>query len=627
MLRFSRSKTALDLSQSLANQTRQNLSQCGKASKMKTWTKYMIHLSIETPMSPPHWALLERELLRQQAWAVQEFYHKYFDERGYLFCVPRWGGDDGPDDAAENLLNWTILHALGSPKIVLDLYKQGWEGHLHQYTEAKTIKVPFARDGMYYKEFPVMFDWFHHSEGFSAFFLQGLSDPHDPKLQQRMRRYAGFYMNEDPQAPNYDAEHKIIRSMFNGSRGPLLRKATGVDWAGDPIEVEGRFSAGHGERSYEEMVAHFKDYTDVVGDNPLNLCATTLGVEAFMLTGEAKYRRWVLEYVDAWVDRTEANGGIIPTNIGLDGTIGGECSGKWYGGVYGWGFTVVVPQTGELAHRTYFHERTLYAFGNALLLTGDQHYVDTWRGVIDHINANAKEIGGKLVYPQSYGDDGWYNFQAKPFDSGALEVYYWSMNRNDLRLITENPWIDYLEGRNQGYPVEGLLKDLALLHHKVMLMRQDATMPDTRLSDDMNPLNPATTETLTQLMLGGLPTGRTGFPLHCRVRYFNPVEQRAGVPEDVAALVEKISADETVLTLVNVNQVEERTVVVQGGAYAEHQLLTTEIDGQIVSLDKPYFTVHLAPGCGTRMVLKMARYVNPPTMAFPWDFIGDASED
>ena len=40
------------------------------------------------------------------------------------------------------------------------------------------------------------------------------------------------------------------------------------------------------------------------------------------------------------------NGGIIPTNIGLDGTIGGACGGKWYGGVYGWGFSVIDPATG-----------------------------------------------------------------------------------------------------------------------------------------------------------------------------------------------------------------------------------------------------------------------------------------
>ena len=68
---------------------------------------------IETPMAPPQWALLERQLLKSQSDACEAFYEHYFDERGYLKCVPRWGGDDGPDDAAENQLNWTMLHALG----------------------------------------------------------------------------------------------------------------------------------------------------------------------------------------------------------------------------------------------------------------------------------------------------------------------------------------------------------------------------------------------------------------------------------------------------------------------------------------------------------------------------------
>ena len=575
-------------------------------------------IRVTTPMSPPQWALLERELIRQQAEAVREFYDKYFDERGYLLCVPRWGGNDGPDDAAENFLNWTLLYALGAPDSVLELYHRAWEGHLRQYTEARTVDVPFARDGMYYREFPVMFDWFHNGEGFSAFYLQGLCDPSDARFQQRTRRFAGFYMNEDPLAPNYDPQHKIIRSMFNGSRGPLLRKATGLDWAGDPIEVAGRFRPGHGENTYEQFVAHFQDYNDIVGDHPLNLCTTTLALNAYMLAHEAKYRDWLLEYTDAWVERTRANGGIIPTNIGLDGTIGGETGGKWYGGVYGWGFTVVVPQTGELAHRTYFHMRALYGFGNALLATGDQRYVDTWRGVIDHINANARELDGHRMYPHSFGDDGWYNFQPQPFDSGGHEVWYWSMKPDDRRLIVENPWVDYLAGENPGYPVDALRGSLDLLRGKVAEMRADATTPDTRLSDDMNHINPATTEALTQLMLGGLPTGRVGFPLHARVRYFDPARRRAGIPEEVAALVEKLSADEAVLTLVNTSQVEARTVIVQGGAYGEHQILGVELDGQSVAVDHSSFTVHLAPGCGQRLALKMQRYANQPSFAFPW---------
>src|SRR5690242_12617564 len=171
---------------------------------------------ITTPMPPPGWALLERELLRAQERACLEFFDRYFDDRGYLECVERWGGDDGPDDAIENVNDWPILHALGADDSILRLYKRAWEGHLRQYTAARTADVDFARDGMYYKEFPVKFDWLHNGEGLTVFNLQGLSDPHDAKFQQRVRRYAGFYMNEDPGAANYDAERKIIRSLFNG---------------------------------------------------------------------------------------------------------------------------------------------------------------------------------------------------------------------------------------------------------------------------------------------------------------------------------------------------------------------------------------------------------------------------
>ena len=577
-------------------------------------------LTIATPTSPPAWALLERELIRAAAEAVTAFYDHYFDERGYLLCVPRWGGNDGPDDAAENIANWPELHALGAPDTVLELYKRGWEGHLRQYTEAKTVEVPLAREGMYFREFPTYFDWMHNGEGFTAFFLQGLSDPYDRALLDRTRRFAGFYMDEDELAKNYDPEHRLIRSMFNGSRGPLLRKTTGLDWAGDPIEVEGRFLPLHGERNYEEMIAHFKDYNDVVGDNPTNLATTVLAFNAYAHTGEEKYRNWLLEYVDAWAERTQANGGIIPSNVGLDGTIGGACDGKWYGGVYGWGFTVIVPQTGALAHRPYFH-RCPYGFGNALLLTGDQRYVDVWRGVIEAVNANAKESDGQRLYPHMHGDDGWYDYTPEPFSVGALEVYYWSMQTADLDrlLIPREGWVGFLEGQNPDYPETALRHDLEAVRERMARVWADTATADTRMSDDPNGNNPAMVGTLIQLMLGGLPTQHHGHPLHCRVRYFDPVRQRAGIPDDVAALVESMTADETTLQLVNVNQVEARTVVVQGGAYAEHRIEQVTLDGQTVPVDGSSFSVRLEPGCGARLALTMERYANQPTLAFPWD--------
>lgn len=577
-----------------------------------------VTVQVTKPMPPPEWALLERALLRANAAACEEFFAHYFDERGYLSCIERWGGDDGPDDAIESCNDWPHLHALGGNDRILMLYKKAWEGHLRQFTAAKTKEVPLARDGMYYKEFPVMFDWQHNAEGLSVFNLQGLSDPNDPMFRHRVRRFAGFYMNEDPGAKNYDPRHKIIRSLFNGSRGPLLRKATALDWAGDPIEVADRFKLAHGERGYDEMLAHFKDYTDIVGDHPLNLLATTLPLNAYMLSGEPKYKKWLLEYVDAWVDRMKANGGVIPSNIGLDGSIGGSCDGKWYGGTYGWGFSVVVPQTGAVDHRNRV-PRAFIGFMNAFLLTADDRYLDAWRKQADVINAKAKEVNGRSMTPRMYGEDGWYAYAPGPYRENALELYYLSMKADDRRRLGDNGWLSYLEGKDPGYPVQALRSDLGLVRKNVEGMRADLTTPDTRLADDPMAYNPASVTSLINLMEGGLHITRMASVLHCRLRYFDPVRRRAGVPEDVAALVEAMTAEEVTVNFVNTNQVEAKEFLVQAGAYAEHQFINVSDGDRTSSVNASTFAIRLAPGCGTRLKIGTRRFANPPTMSFPWD--------
>src|SRR5262249_19707290 len=238
-------------------------------------------------------------------------------------------------------------------------------------------------------------------------------------------------------------------------------------------------------------------------DHPLNLGATTLAFNAYALTGEARYRDWVLEYVDAWAERAAQNDGLLPTNVGLDGTIGGACDGKWYGGVYGWSFTVpVVPSNGEVAHRPAFQNRAHYGFANALLLTGERRYVDVWRTMIDRVNARAKKVDGRTVYPRMHGDQGWYDFRPEKFAPGALELWYGTMDRDALDLLPERPaWVRFLEGGDDGYPTRALEAELASLRQRVELIRADRTSPDTRMSDDPNHLNPATTDALTELTL------------------------------------------------------------------------------------------------------------------------------
>ncbi len=371
--------------------------------------------------------------------------------------------------------------------------------------------------------------------------------------------------------------------------------------------------------TYQQMVEHFEDYNDIVGDHPQNMLATSLAMNAYMLTGQARYKDWVLEYTSAWRQRMEDNGFIIPTNIGLDGTVGGETDGKWYGGVYGWGFSVYDPADKAIRHRPFMFNRVPYGFGNGLLLTGDQRYVDTWRGVIQAVNANAKTVDGRTIYPRMHGDEGWYDFRERPFDEGALAVYYWSMVATDRERVRDDEWVQYLEGENPGYATEALERDLEAVRWRMEQVRSDKASADTRMSDDMNHLVPAVTGSLTQLMLGGLPTGREGYPLHARVRYFDPEGRRAGVPEDVAALVTRMSATETDVTLVNISQVESRTVVVQGGGYGEHQIASAVANGRTLDVDASSYIIRLAPGSGVNLTLTMRRYANNPTLEFPWN--------
>ena len=61
-------------------------------------------------------------------------------------------------------------------------------------------------------------------------------------------------------------------------------------------------------------------------------------------------------------------------------------------------------------------------------------------------------------------------------------------------------------------------------------------------------------------------------------------------------------------------------MIVQGGAYAEHQITTVrqERHAGSTAVDHPHFAVRLSPGAGARLVVGMQRYANQPTLSLPW---------
>jgi hypothetical protein len=565
-------------------------------------------IDIDSPMPPPDWAYAERALLKEIADAAVEFASRYVDGRGHFRGVERWGGNDGPDDVMETFHNWPLAHALGAGNRLLELYQRIWEGHLDQFQRARAPSTEMARNGMYWREFVTAFDWEHNGEGLAPFYHYGLSRPRDLLYRQRALRYAGFYNGDDPHAPNYDQRHKIIRSLHNGSRGPKLTEASVFDWGGEAEPVSDRHT-------------RYKTAGNIRGDHPLNLCATTLGMTAYLLTGDRKYADWVLEYTDAWRERILQNGGNTPTNIGLDGRIGGEWDGKWYGGTFGWNFD---PQTSS---RNYYMRGVRLSMGNAFLLTHDLKYLEPLSRQLDNLYAVKKEEKGRILLPNKYGDQGWYGYQPNLHSDVQRDLYLWSMDKRYLDRLGRDEWIQYLLGKNPAYPQDSLRRAMADVRRRITGFRADASTPDTRALDHAQRFNPVVTTPLINLMNGANEPGTSGSLVHARLRYFDPVRRRAGVPGDVAALVETIEDDAVIVTLVNLSQTTERTLVVQAGAYGEHTVTEVAVGGQNRMVNAPSFSVRLAHGAGARLRIGMRRYANTPTLDFPWDRQQRASGD
>ena len=261
------------------------------------------------------------------------------------------------------------------------------------------------------------------------------------------------------------------------------------------------------------------------------------------------------------------------------------------------------------------------------MLTGDQKYPGTMRTQIDNVYAQQKVIDGKVKIPHKYGDNGWYAYLAKRerpdgnvnfwFLPELTDIYLWSMKNEDLPRVADEPWIRYLEGEDPDFPLQALRQDHESVRVGVDQIRKDALTEDTRSSGGMP--DPTAVTSLLNLMLGASYPGGGGNVLHAQVRYFDPERQRPGLPPDVGALVHQITAEGIDLTLVNTNPVGAREVVVQTGAYAEHDCVSVTAGSRRVEVGDSQFSVRLAPGAGERLSIRMKRFANQPTFAFPWD--------
>ncbi len=587
-------------------------------------------IKADKPMDTPAWALKERELLDLNGQIAKEFDRAFLLPNGYTkLTFIHGGGTQAPDDFFECIYKMPLVYALGGGDETWNVYWKAFKGSLTQLTQQKLFANEMAK----------YLDWHHNGEHYEGFWLGALCAANDPEYRRLALKYASLYDGTDPNVPNYDPNHKVIRSMNSGGAGPIIH-ARYEDWneelSSDPNDLTGSKK----QAGAKEFWSH---WLECGHDGPANLNITSFGTVAFLLTGDPNYKQRTMDYLNAWRDRAKANGGMAPSIVNLDGKVPAE----WWGGVMGWDF----QQFGGLFQVS---GGTRAAWGNALLMTGDISYFDELRAEADEVWNNrfpSKHVKDSNVsdLPRYRGKDGWHGELFNGVQGGqnctgiyasiTANLYLATMKKEDLDRVLDRPvigmaghafyheggsellWIRYLQGQDPSYPDKAL-------DQMIKLAKTDGShgLPSLKKLPDASDANAMTGNSpqvgwagaLVNLMTGGIMPLWHGQLLHARLFYYDPVRKRPGIAEDCAALVEKLADDSATVVLVNTSKDKARTVVVQGGAYGEHQFLSaTPEGGQATAVNGPRFSVELAAGAGVRLTIQMKRYANTPTLKQP----------
>ncbi|SEG97025.1 hypothetical protein SAMN05444920_110188 [Nonomuraea solani] len=630
----------------------------------------MTKLTANVPViEPPAWALSQRALLDLLDGGWRLFSDRYTRPDGSLRYSGRLSTRDGADDFFEPFFNWPQLYLLGGADDLLPACARHWHGVAGQMTAL----------GMFADEFEIGYDWFHQGESLLFSYFLTAADP--AAWTERAARFADLYL--DPAKGNYDPGHRIIKAPHNGSGGARegVSDTPSYPWTeaeaaqyGHPLDWLDPDSGPPGEdpRLGTEMQRRL-GRGDAVG----NLSVAGLVGNAYLATGDEKYAAWLREYVGAWQRRAEENGGVVPDNVGPDGVVGSLLDGRWYGGHYGWTWPHGLYSLGQAS--------AVGALSTALV-TGDDHYLDLVRTLLDEVIARGVKLPfsqsdsanqGRwrahlgpdvdtptLLVPYRHSDKGWFDYNpvqtsvplalwhhtGAPEDRARLDAlraatgYDWATVRpfrDKEEAGHEEPWYAYLCGDNPAYPERILAAAHAQARRRIALLRANAgrDLPEEAIHLWQN-VNPVVTEALTQTMWGGPQVVYNGGLQQARVRYFDAERRRPGVPDQVAALVSAIEPEATVVTLVNLSATEDRTLIVQAGAFGEHEIRTAAADRaeegwtghdteyihhepvlsrQEIEVGGPHLTVELPAGTSITLTLRLRLHAYRPSYRAPWE--------
>jgi hypothetical protein len=631
------------------------------------------HIVASVPVtSPPAWAVAQRALfaLLDDSWRA--FEKAFCEPDGSLRYTEGLSSRDGGDDFYESFFNWPQYYLLGGGSAILPASERHWRGLTDELT----------RLGIVADDFEIGYDWFHQGE--AMLFMYFLSAAAPEEWRDRAARFADLYVEE--KNGNYDRALNIVKAPHNGSGGARegVSNSEYYPWLageakkyGFPLDWMEGASDPHEDFAPDPRLGAEMQRRLGRGDVIANLSISGLVLNAYALTGDEKYAEWILRYVSGWRARATENGGVVPDNVGLDGVVGSQLDGRAYGGHYGWTWPHGIYSLGQA---------TAVGSMAAAIVSGDLSYLDLPRAQYDEVIAHgrtaafstsdssithwwASHLGPEVdtptfLVPYRRSDKGWFDWNpvhiAVPFalwhfsnDPGDLARLRALREQSgfDWRVVRpvrekeesghEDAWFTYLEGDNPDYPERILAAAQYQVRRRLALVAEYGGKPveeeDIHLWQLVQPI---VTEALTQLTLGGPQVVYNGGQLQTRVRWFDALERRAGLPAEVAALVTSIDPQATTIELVNLSVSHQREVILQAGAWAENEInsvawdalegrwtgsfydyvgdeiITTET---VTAVNGRYLRISLPAGTQLKLTLNTTLHAHPQTYLAPWD--------
>ncbi|MBT3375074.1 MAG: hypothetical protein HN742_41125 [Lentisphaerae bacterium] len=499
-----------------------------------------------TPTSTvPEWAVLERRLIALLNESVDILLDNYLTPEGEIFW-PESVRDfqtyayGAVDNAFESFSSWPLFYILGGDRRFLTLAQRQYDALVQQFSRCRKTKLgidegramALGRNTLLVDEWFPDLDWMHKGEAAMFLYYLNLANPKNDTNRGRTLKIAEYLVGENPAGfePNYDSTHRVFRSSYFGTNGPAYEKfrhpIARQNWmtsyglafhdvrgVATLLDLDAPDNARRYGEAYGQRMAH--------ADTVTNLLSTSLALNAYLYTGDERYREWILDYTDGWRARCADNEGIMPDNAGPHGIVGETMDGRWYGGHYGW----VFPHGFQ-----FIADAMIVAGENERLLTGKRGRLDWVRDQFTTLSAYAvTREDGVVLLPQKHTDsdavleygggsgepmtrpdrvtnqagytrkqqvDGWYEF--RPPDAAHLaHLYADSFSLGDMSLARQlsrqtaweqvtpsavkgkykggqdSAYLHYLAGGYPDYPMDALRHSMSQVHDQTDALRAE----------------------------------------------------------------------------------------------------------------------------------------------------------